>query len=223
MLETPLEPKLRAELFASLCRLNVLYMIKRAGSGHVGTSFSSLDLVSWIYLEEVRRGEDIFFSSKGHDVPAFYAALLGLGDLPFEKLHALRRLGGLPGHPDVALPRLEANTGSLGMGISKAKGMLRARRELGRATRVFVLTGDGELDAGQIWESLTSAVTARMHELTVIVDHNKIQSDTWGQKVSDLGDLEAKFRAFGWHTARVSGPRSERCRTSCCSRPRASR
>lgn len=205
VLAAPLAPELRAELFASLCRLNVLYMIKRAGSGHLGTSFSSLDLVSWLYLEEVRRDEDIFFSSKGHDVPAFYAALLGLGDLPFDKLHHLRRLGGLPGHPDIALPRLEANTGSLGMGISKAKGMLRARRELGRATRVFVLTGDGELEEGQIWESLASAVRDRMSELTVIVDHNKIQSDTWVREVSDLGDLEVKFRAFGWHTARVSG------------------
>ena len=205
VLAAPLARELRAELFAALCRLNVLYMIKRAGSGHLGTSYSSLDLVSWIYLEEVRRGEDIFFSSKGHDVPAFYAALLGQGDLPFDKLHELRRLGGLPGHPDIALPRLEANTGSLGMGISKAKGMLRARRELGRPTRVFVLTGDGELEEGQIWESLTSAVNERMSELTVIVDHNKIQSDTWVHKVSDLGDLEAKFRAFGWHAARVSG------------------
>jgi transketolase len=205
VLDAPLAPELRAELFAGLCRLNVLYMVKRAGSGHLGTSFSSLDLVSWIFLEEVKRDQDIFFSSKGHDVPAFYAALLGLGDLPFDKLHALRRLGGLPGHPDIALPRLEANTGSLGMGISKAKGMIRARRELGRPARAFVLTGDGELDEGQIWESLTSAVASRMSELTVIVDHNKIQSDTWVHKVSDLGDLEAKFRAFGWHTARIPG------------------
>ena len=200
-----LAPEVRAALFAALCRINVLYMVKRAGSGHLGTSFSCQDLVSWVFLEEATGPHDIFFSSKGHDVPAFYAALAGLGQLPFEKLHALRRLGGLPGHPETHIPRLEANTGSLGMGISKGKGMLLARRFEGHPARVFVLTGDGELEEGQIWESLPSAVAQDMNELTVIVDHNKIQSDTWVAKVSAIGDLEAKFRAFGWHVARVDG------------------
>jgi transketolase len=200
-----LAPDVRASLFAAMCRLNVLYMVKRAGSGHLGTSFSCQDLVSWIFLEEATGPHDIFFSSKGHDVPAFYAALAGLGHLPFDKLHALRRLGGLPGHPETHIPRLEANTGSLGMGISKAKGMLLARRLAGNPARIFVLTGDGELEEGQIWESLGSAVTQQMTNLTVVVDHNKIQSDTWVQKVSPLLDLEAKFRAFGWNVARVDG------------------
>lgn len=191
---------------AAACRINVLYMVKRAGSGHLGTSFSCQDLVSWVFLNETTNANDIFFSSKGHDVPAFYAMLTALGHLPFEKMHALRRLGGLPGHPEVSLlPKLEANTGSLGMGISKAKGMLIAQRLQGNAGRIFVLTGDGELDEGQIWESLPSAVTQRMGELTVIVDHNKIQSDTWVKRVSDLGDLESKFRSFGWHVARCDG------------------
>jgi transketolase len=200
-----LAPDVRSGLFAALCRINVLYMVKRAGSGHLGTSFSCQDLVSWIFLEETRSDSDIFFSSKGHDVPAFYAALSGLEQLPFEKIHALRRLGGLPGHPEVHIPRLEANTGSLGMGISKGKGMLLARRQAGTPARVFVLTGDGEMEEGQIWESLASAVATRMDELTVIVDHNKIQSDTWVHKVSAIGDLVAKFQAFGWHVVRVDG------------------
>ena len=200
-----LAPDVRAGLFAALCRLNVLYMVKRAGSGHLGTSFSCQDLVSWIFLEEIQSDADVFYSSKGHDVPAFYAALAGLGQLPFEKLHALRRLGGLPGHPEVHIPKLEANTGSLGMGISKAKGMVLARRLQQTPARVFVLTGDGELEEGQIWESLPSAVASRMEELTVVVDHNKIQSDTWVHKVSAMGDLVAKFQAFGWHAVRVDG------------------
>jgi transketolase len=91
------------------------------------------------------------------------------------------------------------------MGISKAKGMVRADRRAGRDRRFFVMTGDGELQEGQIWESLASAAAARMGEITVIVDHNKIQSDTWVASVSDLGDLPRKFEAFGWHAARCDG------------------
>ena len=86
----------RARLFATLARINTLYMIGCAGSGHIGSSFSSLDIVSWLLLEEL--GDDgIYFSSKGHDAPGLYAALIGLGRIPFEKIHTLRRLGGLLG------------------------------------------------------------------------------------------------------------------------------
>jgi transketolase len=196
----------KAAVFADLCRINTLYMITRAGSGHIGTSFSCLDIVSWLYLDEVKpEAGDVFFSSKGHDAPAMYAVLTALGRLPFEKIHQLRRLNGLPGHPDVHTPAIEANTGSLGMGISKAKGMLLAKRILAQPGRAFVLTGDGELQEGQFWESLASAANLALDRITVIVDHNKIQSDIWVSRVSDLGDLEAKVASFGWHVARVDG------------------
>lgn len=194
----------RAALFATLCRINALYMIARAGSGHIGSSFSSLDIVSWLYLNELGQ-DDIYFSSKGHDCPALYAVLIALGRLEEDKLHALRRLGGLPGHPDVRIPGIEVNSGSLGMGISKAKGMIQARRIKKEKGRVFVLTGDGELQEGQFWESLVSAANDRMGELTVLVDHNKYQSDRRVSKTSDLGDLEAKFKSFSWHVSRVDG------------------
>ena len=200
----------RAATFADMCRLNTLYMIARAGSGHIGSSFSSLDIVSWLLLEELSLGSpaeggDVYFSSKGHDAPGYYAALIGMGRLSFDLLHKLRRRGGLPGHPDVATPGIVANTGSLGMGVSKAKGMVLANRLARRSGRIFVMTGDGELQEGQFWESLVSAANRRCHEITVIVDHNKLQSDTFVQAVSDLGDLEAKFRAFGWRVARCDG------------------
>jgi transketolase len=194
----------RAALVATLARLNALYMIARAGSGHIGSSFSSLDLVTWLHLEEMD-AEDVFFSSKGHDAPGYYALLIALGRLDGELIHGLRRLGGLPGHPDVGTPGIAANTGSLGMGISKAKGMVRADRLAGRSRRYFVMTGDGELQEGQIWESLGSAAASGMGEITVVVDHNKIQSDTWVSSVSDLGDLVKKFRAFGWRATRCDG------------------
>jgi transketolase len=197
--------------FAALARINTLYMIAGAWSGHIGTSFSSLEIMSWLFLNELRdldTGEDacdVFFSSKGHDAPALYNVLIGLGLLPSDTLHQLRRLHGLPGHPHVETPFIQANTGSLGMGISKAKGMALANRLKGIERRIYVLTGDGELQEGQLWESLGSAVNFRLGEIVAIVDHNKIQSDTWVASVSDLGDVEAKFRAFGWHVARCDG------------------
>ena len=195
----------KTALFAQMARFNTLYMVARAGSGHLGSSFSSLDIVSWLYLN-VLTPEDRYFSSKGHDSPGLYAVQAALGIFPFEKIHALRRLGGLPGHPDVNTLGAYTNTGSLGMGVSKAKGFLFADDLLGKPKgRVFVLTGDGELQEGQFWESLLTASRHRDGRLTVIVDHNKIQSDTYVSNVSDLGDLEAKFTAFGWDVVRCDG------------------
>lgn len=199
------DPVARAACFADACRLNALYMIRRAGSGHPGTTFSSLDIVSWLYLEALDEG-DRYFSSKGHDAPGLYAVLTGLGRLDFELIHGLRRLNGLPGHPDVAAtPEVITSTGSLGMGVSKARGFILANRLQGRPGRVYVLTGDGELQEGQFWESLQPTANRGLHEVTVIVDRNEVQSDTWVDRVSDLGDLQAKAAAFGWAVAECDG------------------
>ncbi|MFJ2742608.1 transketolase C-terminal domain-containing protein [Streptomyces sp. NPDC087440] len=203
------DPYERTRAVSALSRINTLYMIARAGSGHLGSSFSAADIVSHLHLHEMRRpfeeDGDVYFSSKGHDAPGLYATLIGLGALEESLVHGLRRIDGLPGHPDVHTPHMPFNTGSLGMGISKAKGLILADRLHGRSRRVFVLTGDGELQEGQNWEALAGAVRHSMRELTVVVDHNKIQSDTWVADVSDLGDLEAKFRSFGWGTLRCDG------------------
>src|SRR5207302_1149235 len=187
------DPIVRAELLADLCRLNTLYMIMQAGSGHIGSSFSSLDVISWLWtasLVDANSGApdaDTYFSSKGHDAPALYALLIALRILDFDLLHRLRRLGGLPGHPDVeATPFIATNTGSLGMGISKAYGMARARRFAGRRGRIVLMTGDGELQEGQIWESLQPAANERLSEIIAIVDHNKLQSDSSVAAVEEL-------------------------------------
>lgn len=200
----------KAQAFAALCRINVLYMVANAGSGHLGSSFSSLDIVTWIFLNELRADDKgdfkgVYFSSKGHDAPGLYSVLIGLGKLDFEMLHKLRRINGLPGHPDVSTPGMAANTGSLGMGISKAKGMVLANRLNGVSSRIFVMTGDGELQEGQIWESLSPTANRQMNEITVIVDHNKLQSDIWVEKTSGLGDLMGKFSRFGWHVQTCDG------------------
>lgn len=209
----PMDKYDQLALLADMCRANTLASVKRAGSGHLGSSFSAMDIVIWLYYEEMNTlavgldspNRDIYFSSKGHDVPGLYSVLYSLGVLPKDKLMSLRRLEGTCGHPDVGTPGIEANSGSLGMGISKAKGMALAKRLRGHQGRIFVLTGDGELQEGQIYEALQTAVHQGITNLHVIVDYNKVQSDKLVREITDLGDLEAKFRAFGWHVARCDG------------------
>lgn len=200
-------------LIADMNRANTLAEVKRAGSGHLGSSFSAMDIVTWLYYEEMNilkvgfdnPDRDIYFSSKGHDVPGLYATMYSLGALPEEKLLSLRRLGGLDGHPDLNIPGIEANSGSLGMGISKGRGMAWAKKHFGRAGHVYVLTGDGEWQEGQNYEALQSAVQQKIDNLTVIVDDNKVQSDKLVDEIMSLGDMEAKYRAFGWHVQRING------------------
>jgi transketolase len=203
----------RLGVLADMCRLNALVAVKRAGSGHLGSSFSAMDVVAFLLFEELdtsRLGwdhpdRDVYFSSKGHDVPGLYAALFALGVIPRERFLRLRRLGGLDGHPDVGVPGIEANSGSLGMGISKGRGIAWAKRHLGRGGRVIVMTGDGELQEGQNYEGLQTAAHEGLSRLTVVVDRNELQSDKPTDEIVSLGDLEARFRVFGWHVASCDG------------------
>jgi transketolase len=200
-------------LLADMCRANALVAVKRAGSGHLGSSFSALDIVVHLLWRELNVAElgwehpdrDIFFSSKGHDVPGLYAALNALGVIPTERLLRLRRLGGLDGHPDIGVPGIEANSGSLGMGLSKGRGMAWAKRFLGRGGRVVVMTGDGELQEGQNWEAFAAAAHQQVGNLWAIVDRNELQSDRPTEEILALGDLEAKLRAFGCHVEVCDG------------------
>jgi transketolase len=201
------------ELIADMCRANALTAVKRAGSGHLGSSFSAMDIVVQLLYEELNTrtlgfddpSRDVYFSSKGHDCPGLYAVLHSLGVIPPEKLLRLRRLGGLDGHPDVGVHGIEANSGSLGMGISKGRGIAWAKSFLGRDGRVVVMTGDGELQEGQNFEALQAAASHATANLWVIVDRNELQSDKPTEEILALGDLEAKLRAFGWHVASCAG------------------
>jgi transketolase len=200
-------------LIADMNRANTLAEVKRAGSGHLGSSFSAMDIVTWLYYEEMNvlqvgfdsPDRDIYFSSKGHDVPGLYATMYSLGALPEEILLKLRRYGGLDGHPDLNISGIEANSGSLGMGISKGRGMAWAKKHFGHGGQVYVLTGDGEWQEGQNYEALQSTVQQRIDNLTVIVDDNKVQSDMLVEKIVSLGDIESKYRAFGWRVQRIDG------------------
>jgi transketolase len=200
-------------LLADMCRANALTAVKKAGSGHLGSSFSAMDIFCYMLfhkLNTVEKGfnnpdRDIFFSSKGHDAPGYYTVLAALGVIPEEKLLLLRRLGGLDGHPHVSIPGMEANTGSLGMGISKGKGMALAKRFNGHGGQVYVMTGDGEFQEGQIYEALQSSAHLKVGNLNVIVDHNKVQTDRLVEQVGNLRDIEAKVKLFGWHVIRCNG------------------
>jgi transketolase len=203
----------KLQLLADMCRANAIATVKRAGSGHLGSSFSSLDIVTALYFAEMNISEvgishpdrDIYFSSKGHDAPGHYAVLYAMGIISEAQFINLRRHGGTHGHPDVSIPGIEANSGSLGMGISKAKGMAWAKNANKAGGRVMVMTGDGELQEGQIWESLQTTAHQKINNLTVIVDFNKFQSDKNFKYIIDLGDLESKFKVFGWHVERCDG------------------
>lgn len=210
---SPLPRDERLSLVADMCRANALATVKKAGSGHLGSTFSSLDIVTMLYYSEMNTvslgisdpDRDIYFSSKGHDVPGQYSVLYSLGLLPEEQFLLLRRIDGTCGHPDINTPCIEANSGSLGMGISKAKGIAFAKRYLQHKGRIFVMTGDGELQEGQNYEALQNAISQKITNLTVIVDHNKIQTDKPVSDICNLGELEEKFRAFGWCVARCDG------------------
>jgi len=121
----------------SFLQICAVVAVKKAGSGHLGSSLSAMDITSYLYLNELNildvglesPDRDIYFSSKGHDVPGLYSIFYALGIIPEEKLLMLRRLHGLDGHPEVRQPGIEASTGSLGMGISKGKGMAWAKQK----------------------------------------------------------------------------------------------
>jgi transketolase len=203
----------RLALVADMCRLNALVAVKRAGSGHLGSTFSAMDVVTYLLFEELNTAavgwddpdRDVYFSSKGHDVPGLYAALYALGVIPRDRLLKLRRLGGLDGHPDVGTPGIEANSGSLGMGISKGRGIAWAKRHLGRGGRVVVMVGDGELQEGQNYEGLQAAAHERLDGLTVVVDRNELQSDKPTEEIVSLGRLEERLGSFGWHVETCDG------------------
>ncbi len=159
-------------------RLNLIYMVMQAGSGHLGGSLSSLTIMVPLFFGGMGP-EDVFITSKGHDAPALYAILQAKGIIPFDTIHTLRRPGGLPGHPTIDIPGVLFNTGSLGMGISKANGLAAADRltpmfypatgeTKPRQRKIHVLVGDGELQEGQNWEA-----AAKLDENVVIhVDKN---------------------------------------------------
>ena len=195
-------------------RADALRMIHRAGSGHPGGALSATDIMVALYYAKMKlsadphdEDRDRFVLSKGHANPAYYAILADKGYFPREELANLRRLYSiLQGHPDCnKCPGVDCSTGSLGQGVSVATGMALGFKLAKRPNHVYVLTGDGELQEGLCWEAFMAAAHYKLDDLTVLVDQNGLQLDGTTDQVMSLGDLEAKFAAFGFAVQTVDG------------------
>ena len=190
----PLAAKL--EIKSKLHRINILFMIMSAGSGHIGSSFSIIDFLTVIYNSKLK--DELIFSSKGHDSPAFYSIGFAHNLISKKLFFNFRKINGLPGHPDRSIKIFKFNTGSLGMGISKAKGFLKNSNN----KLAFVILGDGELQEGQIWESINSKLNKG---LKIIIDKNNLQSDFTTNATLDIGDISKKLKSFNLRVRKING------------------
>ena len=194
----------KLEILSLILRLNIMYSIQKAGSGHLGSSLSAID----IFLccsEYLKKRKGSFFSSKGHDAPALYNVMSIYKKINFNKLHSLRKINGLPGHPDINTKNILFNTGSLGMGISKINGLCYADYFLKKNEKNIVILGDGELQEGQNWEAIMFLQNNQKISPLIIIDHNKIQSDTWIKKVKDYSSLKDKIKSFKLNYIEING------------------
>lgn len=196
-------------------RLRILDVIHHAGSGHLGGSFSCTEILTSLYCCIMRSDpanpkapeRDRFILSKGHAAPALYVTLSHFGYFADEELNKLRMPDGiLQGHPDMKLtPGVDFSSGSLGQGLSIGLGMALAAKHKGLPSKIYVLLGDGELNEGQVWEAAMAANKFKPDNLVAIVDWNGVQLDGTNEQVMPLGDLEAKWKAFGWKTIVCNG------------------
>ncbi|MDR1979498.1 MAG: transketolase [Synergistaceae bacterium] len=195
-------------------RLGVIDALGIGNRGHVGGSLSCADIVAALYFYKMRHSpekqddpnRDRFIMSKGHSVLAQYAALAEAGYFDKKVLATTKSLGSLlQGHPERQIPGIEANTGSLGQGLSMGVGMALAGRMDGLDYRVYVIVGDGELAEGQIWEAAMAANHYALSNLTVIVDMNGVQAMGRTSDRYSIANIPGRFAAFGWKTFEVDG------------------
>lgn len=194
--------------FCTEVRRDIINMTANAGSGHPGGSLSATELMSAIFCTQMRidpknprdPDRDRFVLSKGHSAPCYYGVLAELGFFDKAEFKNFRQLHSiLQGHPDMKkVPGVDASTGSLGQGVSIAVGMALGAKYLGKDTKVFTLLGDGECQEGQVWEAFMAANHYKLDNLTVVIDNNGLQIDGSNDEVMSLGDLNAKFTAFGY-------------------------
>jgi transketolase len=201
---------------ARTLRRHIVKMIAAANSGHPGGSLSAVEVITALYFGEVLRHDpkrpewsdrDRFILSKGHGVPALYAALAERGYFPVNELMSLRQVDSrMQGHPVQGMtPGIEASTGSLGQGLSIGIGHALAARLDEKPFRTYVLMGDGECQEGQVWEAAMTAGNYELASLTAIIDSNRYQLDGAVEDINSLAPLGGKFAAFGWHVIEIDG------------------
>ena len=205
-------------------RINALKAIHAAKSGHPGGSLSSADILATLYFGELNidpknpkmADRDKFVLSKGHAVPALYAALGERGFYEVSEMMTLRQVGSkFQGHPNMnKVPGIEMSTGSLGQGFSAAVGMAIAGKIDKNPGRVYVLTGDGELQEGIVWEAAMQAAHRKLDNLVAIVDLNGLQIDGKVSDVKCVCPVDEKFRSFGWNVINVDGHNFEELTTA---------
>ncbi|MFW6029496.1 MAG: transketolase [Halanaerobiales bacterium] len=194
-------------------RENILETIGVGKKGHVGGSMSSADLVTALYFYKMNHDpknpempdRDRFVFSKGHSVLAQYAALAEAGYFSKEELKNTKKFGcTLQGHPEIETPGIEANTGSLGQGLSLGLGMALGGKLDNLDYNVYVIIGDGEIAEGQIWEAVNAASHHKADNLVAILDRNNVQA-TGTTDIFDCGNIRDKFNASGWKTFEIDG------------------
>ncbi|MBN9382845.1 MAG: transketolase [Chitinophagaceae bacterium] len=202
---------------ATQIRRDIVRMVHGAASGHPGGSLGCTDFFTALYFKVLQhnpqfsmdgRNEDLFFLSNGHISPVFYAALARSGYFDIKELATFRKINSrLQGHPTTHehLPGVRVASGSLGQGMSVAIGAALAKKLNNDKNIVFSLHGDGELDEGQNWEAIMFANAHKVDNLISTVDWNGQQIDGTTKSVMDLGDIHAKFEAFGWTTLEMNG------------------
>jgi transketolase len=209
---------LELEKIASQVRRDILRMVSAVNSGHPGGSLGCADFLTVLYFDIMNHNasnfsmdglnEDIFFLSNGHISPVWYSVLARSGYFPTSELGTFRKLGSrLQGHPstDKKLPGIRMASGSLGQGLSVAIGTANAKKLNNDKSLVFTLHGDGELQEGQIWEALMYAAANKVDNLIATIDYNGRQIDGDVDDVLSLGNLHAKFTAFGWEVLEMDG------------------
>ena len=200
---------------ANEVRKGVIKSTHSAKSGHPGGSLSATDIMTYLYFEEMNvdpqnphwADRDRFVLSKGHVAPALYATLAEKGFFPKEDLLTLRHVGSyLQGHPDMkGIPGVDMSSGSLGQGVSCAAGMALAAKLDNKDYRVYAITGDGEIQEGQIWEAAMFAGFRKLDNLVVVVDNNNLQIDGSIDEVCSPYPIDKKFEAFNFHTIVIDG------------------
>jgi len=206
------------EKTASQVRRDIIRQVHAVASGHPGGSLGATEIMTALYFKIMNikpphftmdgDGEDVFYLSNGHISPLWYSVLSRRGYFPVSELSTFRKLNSrLQGHPTPAehLEGIRAASGSLGQGLSFAVGHAVAKKLKGDPHLVYVLTGDGELQEGQIWEAAMYAAANKVDNIIAIVDYNRQQIDGPVEEVLSLGNLKAKWEAFGWEVLEEEG------------------